>query len=83
MDFTAFSAGMKILKVDLNGPLDFPDMTPSLLNRLKEFGQRAHPSDVFFYYCSNPEEWRLGMGSEGFVAVRNGEVVDEIVWRMN
>src|SRR5262245_12958852 len=48
-----------------------------------EFGQQARPTDVIYYYCSDQSEWDRMKGSEGYLLMRDGEIVDSIVRRMN
>jgi hypothetical protein len=39
--------------------------------------------DDVFYYCSEREAWDVGMGSEGYILVRDNEIIDNLVVRMN
>ncbi len=41
-----------------------PSYLPIGSHRLAEFRRHVQPTDVFYYYDSDPEEWDRGMGSE-------------------
>ena len=49
----------------------------------QEFAQKAQPADAIYYYCSPPEQWDVSMGSEGYVLVRDGQIIHSVVLRMN
>ena len=50
---------------------------------LAEFRRRLQPGDVLYFYDSDPEEWDMGLGSAGYAIVRDGELLDTLVVRMN
>ena len=49
----------------------------------KEFLADATETDVFYFYCSSPESWKMLAGRVGLVKVREGKPVDELIFFMN
>lgn len=49
----------------------------------KEFLADATKEDVFYFYCSSPESWKMLAGRVGLVKMREGKPVDELVFLMN
>ncbi len=47
------------------------------------FEPQVQPTDVIYYYCSEQAKWDEGMGSEGFLLVRDEEIADAVVLCMN
>lgn len=43
----------------------------------------ATETDVFYFYCSSPESWKMLAGRAGLVKMREGKPVDELVLFMN
>lgn len=43
----------------------------------------ATETDVFYFYCSSPESWKMLAGRAGLVKMREGKPVDELVFFMN
>lgn len=43
----------------------------------------ASETDVFYFYCSSPESWKMLAGRAGLVKVHEGKPVDELVFFMN
>ncbi len=76
MKLADFRAHMTLQEVD-------PSHLPIGSHRLAEFRRQLQPTDVFYYYDSDPEEWDRGMGSAGYAIVRDGELFDTLVMRMN
>jgi len=84
MTFKEFSSGTKIRQLNINEILEDPEIGDRLkLRLLAELQKLDLPPDSFFYHCSEPHDWDAGMGSEGYIAVRAGEIVAEVVHRMN
>jgi hypothetical protein len=69
------------------GPSDLPAETgrsaAAFGEALAELRQRLQPGDVLYHYDSDPEEWAMGFGSAGYAIVRDGELFDTLVVRMN
>ena len=83
MNLTEFSLGMKITHVDIKSVMVNPELTSTFRIWLKEFMDRMLLGDSLYYYCSEPEHWENGMGSEGYLIVRNDVIIDNLLWRMN
>lgn len=49
----------------------------------EEFLADATKTDVFYFYCSSPESWKMLAGRTGLVKMRDGKPVDEFVFFMN
>jgi hypothetical protein len=79
-----FRARMTVRRV---GPADLPALTarisPQFVERLAEFRRSLLPGDELYHYDSDPPEWDRGMGSEGYAILRDGELLDTLVVRMN
>lgn len=43
----------------------------------------ATETDVFYFYCSSPESWKMLAGRAGIVKMREGKPVDELILFMN
>lgn len=81
-------ADFRICKtVRLVGLCDLPVPTartsPRFIEVLAEFRGRLLPGDELYHYNSDREEWDRGMGSEGYALLRDGELLDTLVVRMN
>ena len=50
---------------------------------LNEFKSKIQPGDELFHYDSHQSAWNEGMGGEGYVVVRDGELFDQLVIKMN
>jgi hypothetical protein len=50
---------------------------------LEAFRVQILPTDVLYYFDSEQSEWDKGFGSEGFAIVRDGELFDTLVVKMN
>lgn len=50
---------------------------------IEEFLAGAIESDVFYFYCSSPESWKMLAGRAGYVKIRDGKPVDELILYMN
>jgi hypothetical protein len=83
MSLAAFSVGTHLRVVSLDVIVESPNWTEDAKARIRAFKQQAQPTDVIYHYCSEQSEWEKGMGSEGWIIVRNGEIVDSLVRRMN
>ena len=51
--------------------------------RIEEFLANATDSDIFYFYCASPEVWEMLAGRAGFVKMREGKPVDELVLFLN
>ena len=69
------------------GPSDLPAESgrsaAAFREALAEFRRRLQPGDMLYFYDSVPEEWDTGFGSAGYAIVRDGELLDTLVARMN
>jgi hypothetical protein len=45
--------------------------------------QKIQPGDRLYAYCTSKQSWRICMGSEGIELVRDGQIIDCILLRMN
>jgi hypothetical protein len=43
----------------------------------------ATETDVFYFYCSSPESWKMLAGRAGLVKMREGKPVDDLVLFLN
>jgi len=77
MKLTDFSAEVRLEAVDLKA------ISSASSSRIREFSRQIAAEDLVYYYCSVASEWDAGMGSEGYIVVRDGEIVASLVWRMN
>lgn len=50
---------------------------------IEEFLGDATKTDVFYFHCSPLESWEMLAGRAGFVKVRDGKAVDELILYMN
>lgn len=50
---------------------------------IEKFLADATKADVFYFYCSSPESWKMLAGRTGLVKMREGKPVDEFVFFMN
>ncbi len=83
MKLDAFSAGMRLEEVDLDALIASSDISEKRRGRLRGLKSKWASGDRVLYYCSERKEWDAGMGSEGYALVRNDEVIDGLVLRMN
>lgn len=83
MKLDDFSVGMRLEKVDLDALIASSDISDKRRGRLMDLKSKWASGDTVLYYCSVREEWDAGMGSEGYVLVRNGDVIEGLVLRMN
>jgi hypothetical protein len=83
MSFADFSAGKRLLPVGLDGPAPPRMPAESHEHMRRTFTPQVRPGDAVYYYCSDQAEWDQLMGSEGYILVRDGRVVDSVVVRMN
>ncbi|MHB1214521.1 MAG: hypothetical protein ACYCY9_05980 [Thiobacillus sp.] len=51
--------------------------------RIEAFLANATETDVFYFYCASPEVWKMLAGRAGFVKMREGKPVDELILFMN
>lgn len=84
MNWTDFSVGKTIRRV---GPTDLPKpgarSSQRFIETLAEFQRKLLPGDELYHYRSLKEEWDKGMGSEGYAIVRDGEVIADMMLKMN
>jgi hypothetical protein len=83
MSLEAFRQGKRLQVVSVGSDVQTLGGTEKHEAIHREFRQQARPTDVIYYYCSERPEWDMLMGSEGYLLVRDGEIVDSIVRRMN
>jgi hypothetical protein len=83
MSFAEFCVEKSVQVVGVNGVVDVVGETVSYESIRQRFEQQVQPTDLIYYYCSEPALWDMLMGSEGFLLVRDGEIVDSAVLRMN
>jgi hypothetical protein len=84
MRWAALCARNKVRRVSL---ADLPVVNAHTSKRfaeiLAEFRAQLLPGDELYHYDSHQEEWERLMGSEGYVIVRDGELIDTLVMKMN
>lgn len=83
MKLDDFSVAMRLEEVDLDGLIAGSDISEKRRDRLRNLKSKLESGDRVLYYCSERKEWDAGMGSEGYALVRNDEVIDSLVLRMN
>jgi hypothetical protein len=83
MSFADFCVGMRLREVTLEEIAKSSERPETLQYLQQHFKQQTRPGDVIYHYCSEPSMWDLGMGSEGYIVVRDGQIVDSLVLRMN
>lgn len=82
--FANFQAGQSIRRVsrELVGK-ECRNSAEKFLETVREFMRLSLPTDEVFHYDSVQSEWEQGFGSEGYAIVRDGELVDTLVVKMN
>lgn len=50
---------------------------------LDAFLADATETDIFYFHCSSQESWEMLAGRAGFVKIRDGKPVDELILYMN
>lgn len=50
---------------------------------IEAFLADATETDVFYFHCSSQESWEMLAGRAGFVKIRDGKPVDELILYMN
>lgn len=84
MRLADFRAGKTLQVVGASDlPADNGRWVAAFREALAEFREMLQPGDELYYYCSNQEEWDMGFGSEGYAIVRDGELLDTLLMRMN
>jgi hypothetical protein len=79
MSLAEFSVGMKLREINLREVAE----PARYAEWIQELQQQALPTDTIYHYCSEPEQWNLGMGSEGYIIVGDGQIIESVVCRMN
>ena len=82
MNIDDFLVGQRFETVDLNVLIDSDTISDSRRNRLIGLKNQWVPGDDVFYYCSEKELWDALMGSEGYILVRERQVIDNVVLKM-
>jgi hypothetical protein len=80
-DFSKHMTVRRVRPVDL--PVATPKSSPRFVESLAEFVGCLQPGDELYHYDSDPDMWDQGMGSEGYAILRDGELFDHLVLRMN
>ncbi len=83
MNINDFSAGKRLKRVEIDTLLEGCEISDKLRLRLSDLKKKYTSEDAILYYCSERHEWDAGMGSEGYILVRDNEIVDGLVLRMN
>jgi hypothetical protein len=83
MSFADFCDKMPVQVVGVNGVMDILGKTISHEWIRKRFEQQIQPNDVIYYFYSEQTEWERMMGSEGYLLVRDGGIIDSFTHRMN
>jgi hypothetical protein len=83
MSFAEFWAMMPVQVVGMNGVIDMLGETVSHEWIRQRFEQQVQPNDAIYYYCSEQAQWDMMMGSEGYLLVRDGEIIGSFTHRMN
>lgn len=83
MTLADFSDGKNLHPVGLDGPVPARMRSVDHDWMRGQFSPKVRPGDVIYYYCSRLDEWDRLMGSEGYILVRDGEIVESVVVRMN
>lgn len=83
MNIRDFAINKLLEHVDLDTMLMSTEISEKRRQRLTELKRQWKLGDSVLYYCSDQEEWDAGMGSEGYALVRNEEVIDTLVLKMN
>lgn len=58
------------------------DISASLAERLLRLKAESRVGDRLIYYCADRESFDTGLGSEGYVLVRDDEVIGSVIRRM-
>lgn len=80
-DFRARKTVRRVSLAELPGANE--SSSPRFIEMLAEFQVQLRPGDELYHYDSDQEEWDRGFGSEGFALLRDGELLDTLVIRMN
>jgi hypothetical protein len=84
MRWADFRADMTVRRIS---PTDLPtptaDWSPRFVDALTEFRGRLQSGDELYHYNSVQADWDRLMGSEGYAILRDGELLDTLVLRVN
>ena len=83
MNIDDFAVGMQFKRIDIEMLISSGNMSNKLRARLVDLKKKSTVDDVILYYMSEQQAWDAGMGSEGYVLLRNNEIIDSLVLRMN
>jgi len=83
MKIEDFQVGMQFTKVEIDTLISSSGVSDKLRIRLADMKNKWTVDHEVLYYISEQEAWDAGMGSEGYILVRNNEIVDSLVLRMN
>jgi hypothetical protein len=80
MKLADFRVGMTLREIQLAEiPTGSSQSSERFLTRLRAFRKQILPTDTLYYYNSDPSQWEIGFGSEGYALVRDGELFGTLV----
>jgi len=50
---------------------------------IETFLADATEADIFYFHCSSPRSWEILAGRAGYVKIRDGKPIDELILYMN
>ena len=84
MKFADFRVGKTLRSVSVADlPIGFNHYSKPFVASLREFRQKILPTDIIYHFAADQSEWDKGFGSEGYVLVRDGELFDTLLLKMN
>jgi hypothetical protein len=84
MKLADFRAGKHLLLASVDELPTGSEMShPQFLESIRSFKEHILATDTIYFYDSHPSEWDQGHGSTGYALVRDGELFDTLVLRMN
>ena len=83
MSLVDFSKKMIVEKIDPMAIPMNPRSTDQFIRLREEFMSQIALQDTVYYYVAPPALWDAGQGSEGYIVVRNGQIIADLVTRMN
>ena len=83
MTLAEFGVRMDLRIASLDELREEPSWPERTKQYVQSFKEQVLPSDEIYHYCSHKSEWEKLMGSEGYLLVRDGEIVADLVRCMN
>jgi len=83
MSFVAFRQNKNVRLVQVQDIVPNAKMGKLFREKMEGFRNLSSGGGQIYYYQSSNADWKRGMGSSGYVLVRNEMVVDSLVLKIN